>query len=77
MIKFNRREFMQASTASLLLDRVKVSASQGSPAKAGATATAFVRTNQEGKSWTVGNTLVEREIRFDPAGYCLRGRPTV
>ncbi|MGD0226037.1 MAG: alpha-galactosidase [Terriglobia bacterium] len=27
---------------------------------------AFVRTNAEGKSWTVGNTLVEREIRFDP-----------
>ena len=29
-------------------------------------ATAFVRTNAEGKSWTVGNTLVEREIHFDP-----------
>jgi len=27
---------------------------------------AFVRTNAEGKSWTVGNTLVEREIHFDP-----------
>jgi alpha-galactosidase len=25
-----------------------------------------VRTNEEGKSWTVGNSLVEREIRFDP-----------
>ena len=66
MIKFNRREFMQASTASLLLDRVKASASQASAAGASETATAFVRTNQEGKSWTIGNTLVEREIRFDP-----------
>ena len=44
----------------------KVSASPGSTAKIDDTATAFVRTNAEGKSWTVGNTLVEREIRFDP-----------
>ena len=66
MIRLNRREFMQASTASLLLDRVKASASQASAAEASETATAFVRTNQEGKSWTIGNTLVEREIRFDP-----------
>jgi len=66
MIRFSRREFMQASTASLLLDKVKVSASLGSPAEAGETATAFVRTNQEGKSWTIGNALVERKIRFDP-----------
>jgi alpha-galactosidase len=66
MIKFNRREFIQASTASLLLDGAKVSASPGSPDKADETAAAFVRTNAEGKSWTVGNTLVEREIRFDP-----------
>jgi alpha-galactosidase len=66
MTRLNRREFMQVSTASFLLDSVKVSASQGSPAKINDTATAFVRTNAEGKSWTVGNTLVEREIRFDP-----------
>ena len=66
MIKFNRREFMQASTASLLLDNVNVSASFGSVHKIDDTATAFVRTNAEGKSWTVGNALVEREIRFDP-----------
>src|ERR1017187_6568448 len=66
MIKFNRREFMRASTASLLLNNVKVSASPDSAAKIDDTATAFVRTNAEGKSWIVGNTLVEREIRFDP-----------
>ena len=54
MIKFNRREFMQASTASLLLDSVKVSASSGSMAKIDDTAPAFVRTNAEGKSWTIG-----------------------
>jgi alpha-galactosidase len=67
MARLNRREFIQASTASLLLDSVNVSASRGNPAKINDTATAFVRTNAEGKSWTVGNTLVEREIRFDPA----------
>jgi alpha-galactosidase len=66
MTRLNRREFMQVSTASFLLDSVKVSASHGSPAKINDTATAFVRTNAEGKSWTVGNSLVEREIRFDP-----------
>ena len=64
MIRLNRREFMQASTASLLLESVKVSASPGSPAMADDTA--FVHTNAEGKSWTVGNALVEREIHFDP-----------
>src|SRR5579864_6526890 len=66
MIRWNRREFMQASTASLLLNSVKVSASPGRVAKLDDTARAFVRTNAEGKSWTVGNSLVEREIRFDP-----------
>ena len=66
MIKLNRRKFMQASAASLLLDSVKVSASPGSMAKVNDTATAFVRTNAEGKSWTIGSTLVERELRFDP-----------
>ena len=35
-------------------------------AKTDDTAAAFVRTNAEGKSWTVGNAFVEREIRFDP-----------
>jgi alpha-galactosidase len=66
MIKLNRREFIQASTASLLLDGVKVSWSNGSPANVEETVSAFVRTNAEGKSWTVGNNLVERGIRFDP-----------
>jgi len=66
MIRFSRREFMKASAAPLLLDRVEASASPGSPALAGGNAKAFVRTNEQGKSWTIGNTLVEREIRFDP-----------
>ncbi|MGA2986245.1 MAG: alpha-galactosidase [Terriglobia bacterium] len=66
MIRLNRREFIQASTASLLLESVKVSASPGNPAGIADAATAFVHTNTEGQSWTVGNALVEREVRFDP-----------
>ena len=66
MIKFNRREFMQASTTSLLLDRVNLSAAPANPTAADESGTAFVRTDSEGQSWTVGNTLVEREIHFDP-----------
>lgn len=66
MIRLSRRQFMQASTASFVLDRVMVSASHGSPAEIDDAATAFVRTNAGGQSWTVGNTLVERQINFDP-----------
>ncbi|HMD85208.1 MAG TPA: glycoside hydrolase family 36 protein [Terriglobia bacterium] len=66
MIKWNRREFMQASTASLLLNGLKVSALNGGPDKVDGNDSAFVRTNDEGKSWTLGNALVEREIHFDP-----------
>jgi len=56
---------MQASTASLLLNSVKASTSPGARAETDDTAKAFVRTNAEGSSWTVGNALVERDIRFD------------
>ena len=66
MSRWNRREFIQASTSSLLLSSVKVSASAGSPAGTDDTAPAFVRTNDEGRSWTVGNAFVERQIHFDP-----------
>ena len=66
MIRFNRREFMQASYGIAPVGPVKVSASSGNQDHADQAATAFVHTNAEGKSWTVGNTLVEREIRFDP-----------
>jgi alpha-galactosidase len=66
MSRWNRREFIQASTSSLLLSSVKVSASAGSPAGTDDTAPAFVRTNDEGGSWTVGNAFVERQIHFDP-----------
>jgi alpha-galactosidase len=65
MFKLNRREFMQASTASLLLGELNAPAASLGAAEID-DHTAFVRTNVEGKSWTVGNTLVEREIRFDP-----------
>ena len=64
MISWNRREFMQASAASLLLNGVKGSAAPGKPAN-DAAAPAFVHTNAEGKSWTVGNAFVEREIHFE------------
>jgi alpha-galactosidase len=66
MAKLNRREFMQASTASLLLDGIKVSASLVVSAKLDKFAPAFVRISDEGKSWTIGNSLVEREVCFDP-----------
>ena len=63
MTRLNRREFIQASTASLLMDRVKAFASPGNPHHA--TTPAFVHPNAEGTGWTIGNSLVEREIRFD------------
>ena len=65
MGKWNRREFMQASAAPFLLNGVRVKASPGSPLAEDASS-AFVRTNAAGKSWTVGNNLVERRIEFDP-----------
>jgi len=66
MIRLSRRESTQTSTASMLWDGVKASASHGSPAEIDAATPAFVRTNDQGKSWTVGNALVEREIHFSP-----------
>ena len=65
MTKWNRREFMQASTASLLMNSARVSASPGSTPGIDEATPAFVRTNDEGRSWTVGNALVERQIHFD------------
>lgn len=64
MIRWNRREFMQASAASLLMNGVKVSGPPGKPASKTITP-AFVHTNAEGTNWTVGNALVEREIHFE------------
>ena len=63
MTNLNRREFIHASTASLLLSGVA-----GLEAHATVTQVdprAFARTQTEGKVWTVGNALVEREICFD------------
>ena len=64
MLKLNRRNFLQASGATVLLNRFNVSASPAGLVEA--EASAFVRTNSEGESWTVGNALVEREVHFDP-----------
>ena len=64
---FNRREFIQASAASLLLDRSRAFALQVRPAGLPGDSAAYARTNVEGKSWTIGNPLVAREIRFEPA----------
>lgn len=64
MIKVNRREFMQATTASLLLEEAGIPGAPINPA-ADQAGSAFVRTNTEGRSWTIGNTLVEREIHYD------------
>jgi alpha-galactosidase len=69
MFKLNRREFLEASTASLVATRRHNQEWLYAPAAvAGAVPdrSAFVRTSAQGKSWTVGNGLVEREIRFDP-----------
>lgn len=64
MIRLNRREFIQASATSLLLDRVGLSEWQSAPVDDAAGA--FVRTDAKDQSWTVGNALVERQITFDP-----------
>ena len=50
MIRLNRREFIQASTASLLLNSVKVSASPGNPAKVDETAKG-VQVKGENYTW--------------------------
>ena len=65
MIRLNRRDFMRASAVPLLLKTAKPSALPGAAAAADAGSVAFARTNSEGQSWTIGNALVEREIRFD------------
>jgi len=65
MIRWNRREFMQASTATLLSNHVKIPALPGRPAELDVAGAAFVHTNDDGNSWIVGNSLVERKIRFD------------
>ena len=54
MIRWNRREFMQASTASWLLKGGVFPASPGRPAMLHDVGSAFVRTSEEGESWTVG-----------------------
>ena len=50
MTRLNRREFIQASTASLLLDSVKVPASPGGPGKINET-TKSVRVEEKNYTW--------------------------
>ncbi len=65
MTNLNRREFIQASAASLVLSGIAGFEAHASATQLDEPAGAFVRTDTEGKSWTVGNALVEREIHFD------------
>ncbi len=66
MTRWNRREFIQATTAPLLFGGMKALALHGRMVNGNDPLTTFVHTNTEDKSWTVGNSLVEREICFDP-----------
>lgn len=61
----NRREFIHASAASLLLSSVAGFEARGGAAQIDEADKAFARTNVERRSWTIGNTLVERGIHFD------------
>lgn len=66
MTNVNRREFIQASAASLVLSGIAGFEAHASAAQMDQSEKAFARTDVEGKIWTVGNALVEREIHFDP-----------
>lgn len=61
MVKLNRREFLQASATSLLLSSVSVSAAPLTAPLSGA----YIHSSSDGRSWTIGNALVQRVIRFD------------
>ena len=65
MFRLTRREFMQASATALLLESAPGIASLGTPSSSDAPAAA-VRTNVTGRSWTVDNGLVQRDVIFDP-----------
>jgi hypothetical protein len=69
MSRLNRREFVQVSTASLLLDGINLFASADGPHIAN-TATAFVHANAEGKSWTIGNALWKEKSASTPSWVC-------
>jgi alpha-galactosidase len=66
MVTLNRREFMQATAASLLLEGVMAPASPAVPAATDNSSGTYVRANSEGKSWEIGNASVVRAIQFDP-----------
>ena len=70
MSRMNRREFVQASSSSLLLGGMKALASRGYLADA---LTTFVRTNDEGKSWTVGNALWSGKFASTRSWGCTPG----
>jgi len=78
MIKFNRREFMQASTASLVLESAKGSASPGGPAKADETATPkvisvadFGAVPNDGKDHRTAITAAVAKVRQTPGATLL------
>lgn len=65
MGKLNRRQFMQASATSLLLGSANLPASPATSPATDEPSAAYVRSNSEGRSWTIGNAFVQRELRFD------------
>lgn len=65
MVKWNRREFMQATATSLFAGSVMVSSSPVSPPVVAEPSGAYVRSNSEGRGWEVGNAFVRRDVRFD------------
>jgi hypothetical protein len=71
MNSFDRRQFLQVSAAALLATSDQGVADAESQPQEGTgqarkSESSYVRTGLDGKSWTIGNALVEREIRFDP-----------
>ena len=58
---FNRRQFVQGTSASLLLTGIK-----GFSEKLPDGSRTYVQPTADENTWTVGNTLVERQIRFRP-----------
>lgn len=65
MNNLNRREFIHASTASIVLSGIAGFETHASATQLDETTGAFGRADIKGKSWTVGNALIEREIHFD------------
>lgn len=74
MLKFNRREFMQASAGSLVLDAARLSASSACTTKGDEAATAFARTNAEGRSTLLTTPEGACQLRSIITGQLLGAR---